>query len=116
MYLPEDFQDYKYLVEAHDNYFILSKTHHIYGDSGDPATVNCIYQYIYPSIYTIEGTYTTESYLVLPDVSSSFSDSDFDRGDFLPLFICNFLVCVIIVWVLNNLSRLFYKGGGFSSN
>ena len=97
MYLPSSYNNYKYLVEAHDNYVVLSPNHHIYGDSGDPATINCVYQYFYPSIYTIEGTYTSEDTLTFPDISSSFSDSIFDRGDFLDLFVCNFICCVIFI-------------------
>lgn len=83
---------------------------------GDSATIPCIAQYFTPSIYTIPCTYTTEDYLTFTDISSDFSDSIFDRADFPQLFICNFIICLIFVFVVNQLSKLFYKGGIFGSN
>lgn len=116
VYLPSEYQDYKYLVSTHDNYLLLSKNSHAYGESGDPATINCVAQYFTPSIYTIETTYTTENYETYTNISDLYTDSIFDRADFPQLFICNFIICLIWVFVINQLSKLVYKGGLFGSN
>lgn len=115
-YLPTEYHDYIYLCDISDNYVALTKNHHIYGESGDLATINCIYQYFTPSIYTIEGTYSSYETETFSDVSSQFSDDIFDRADFPIIFVCNFLTCVIFVFIINQLTKIVKKGGVFGSS
>lgn len=115
-YLPSEYSDYKYLVSLSDNYVILSTSKAIYGESGDSDTVPCIYQYFTPSIYTIESSFTSEESFSFSDISSDVSSSIFNRADFPIIFICNFIICLIFVWVINQLSKLVYKGGIFGPN
>ena len=115
-YLPSEYNSYKYACDYGDNYIALTKSHHIYGSSGDLATIPCIYQYFTPSIYTIEGSYSSYDYETFTDVSSQFSDSVFARSDFPILFVCEFFIVLVVLFVINNLSKLFYKGGLFGPN
>lgn len=80
---------------------------------GDIDTIPCVIQYFQPSITTIETSYSSYDTLSFTDVSSQFSTSIFDRADFPILFIDNFIICLIFVFVINQLSKLVYKGGLF---
>ena len=74
--------------------------------------------YILDANYTNNGMY---SYIDNYDVSYSlttlevddeyFGTSEYDRADFLNIFVVQFLIVLIFLWVFKNLSRLFVKGG-----
>ena len=83
---------------------------------GDIDSVPCIVQYFNPSINTIETSYSSYDTYTFSDVSSSISSSVFDRGDFPLIFICNFIIILIFAFILNQLTKLVYKGGVFGSN
>lgn len=112
-YMNSDYSDYKYLVEAHDDFLILSSRSHISGSSGDIDYIPIIYQYLSPSSLTIPSRYYSYDTLTFVDVSSQFSDSIYDRKDFPLIFICGFIILLIFLFVLNNLTKLVHKGGIF---
>lgn len=74
--------------------------------------------YTYDANYINNGMY---NYLDSYDLKYSLNtitidddyinDSDYNRGDFLPIFIVQFIIVVIFVWVFGHLSRIFFKGG-----
>lgn len=116
IYIDEDLQNYKYLVSASDNFLILSKQSHSNGDWNSPDELDVIYHYINPSITSFKTTYTTYSSTFYNDISSQFSSSIFDRADFPLIFICNFIIILIFAFILNQLTKLVYKGGIFGNN
>ena len=61
-------------------------------------------------VYSADGLFTQSAYQI---DRSLYSDSEFDRGDFTLIFICQFLICVWFVWLLNQLTKLVHKGGIF---
>lgn len=116
MFVNSQFQNYKYLVEPHDNFVILSTSKGIYGESGDLDSVPVYIQYFKPSHYGFESTYHSYDTFTFTDVSDSFSDDFLDRADSPFYFIVSFILCLFIVFIFNNLTKLFKKGGifGFS--
>lgn len=115
-YVSEDVpSSYKYLYEAGDNYIALTNTAHAYGSWNSPDTINVIYQYLSPSFYTVQTTKEVSSEVLYTNVSSQMSDGFFDRADAPIIFVCQFLVCVWFVWLLNQLSKLVHKGGVFGA-
>ena len=81
MFVNEDYQNYKYLVKASDNYVVLSNSRFIDGSWDSPDTINVIYQYIKPSWLTIEDTYTSSSSYTFKQVDI---DSEFtSRADYM---------------------------------
>ena len=110
MYIDENYNNYKYLVEAHDNYIILSSSSAIHGESGDTDNVNAIIQYINPP-YTIPLTYYSEKTFSFTDIESNLSNNIEDRADFPNIFICGFIIIFLLIFIINTLTRLFKKGG-----
>lgn len=113
MYIDSNYNNYDHLIEAHDNYLILSSSSRINGSSGDPDTINCVYNYFIPSI-TIPGRYSSEE-------SFSFTTLDLtnniaDRADFPLIFICGFILIFILIFIINQLTKLVKKGGIFGNS
>lgn len=111
IYVPSEYSNYKYLVSVSDNYIVLSNSNSIDGTWDNADTINVIYQYLTPSIYTIESTYTSTSSRRFSNYASNISDSVFVRADFPQLFICNFICVLIFAFVLNGITRLVRRGG-----
>lgn len=74
--------------------------------------------------YTLEAHYNNSgmySYLDYYDVayslttmqvdSDNFDSGDYSRADFPTIFVAQFVLVIIFYFVLNKLSRLFFKGG-----
>jgi len=57
------------------------------------------------------GRYYSYDSFTFTDVSSSVSDSIYDRADFPIIFLCGFIILLIFAFVINQLSRLVKKGG-----
>ena len=111
MYINSDYSNYKYLVDYGSNYVVLSTSHGIYGSSGDIDSVPVVVQYFQPSPLTLVTTYYSYDTMTFNDISDQFSSDFWDRADSPSLFICQFFVCVIIVFVFNQLSKIVKKGG-----
>lgn len=115
MYIDENYNNYKYLVEAHDNYVILSSSSAITGESGDTDSVNAIIQYFNPAL-TIPLTYYSDKTFSFTNIENQLSNNIEDRADFPIIFICGFILIFLFIFIINNLSKLFKKGGVFSSS
>lgn len=113
MYLESDYSNYNHLVELHDNFAVLSTSSHINGSSGDPDEVNALANYFDPH-YVVPFTYRSEETFSFDQITTS--DNIEDRGDFPKIFICGFIIIFILIFIINNLSKLFKKGGIFGFN
>lgn len=77
--------------------------------------------YEYVPHYTSGGAFSYVDYYdssftrtTLAVDSDDFSTNDFDRADMPLIFVCQFICCVFVVWMLDQLSKLVHKGGVFS--
>lgn len=111
MFVNEDYNNYKYIVDVSDNYITLSKQSSVNGSWQTPVEYDVIYQYINPSTLVIEDTKTTTSYLEFEkaDISNDF----WDRADSPTLFGCSVLVIFCACYILNVLTRIVKRGGIF---
>lgn len=68
-------------------------------------TNNGVYNYIDYYEYDFSlGTYELAS-------GDDFTYNEYNRSDFIPIFIGQFIVVIIFVWILNKISLLWKKGG-----
>lgn len=112
-YSTQEYLSYNHLVEAHDNYIILSSANRINGSSGDPDSVPAIYSYLNPHV-EIPFTYSSEESFSFPLVSLS---SDLQDSSMFPsIFICSFILIFVFVFIINQLTKLVKKGGIFGFN
>lgn len=82
---------------------------------GDIDSVPCYIQYFEPSSYGFESTYYSYDSFTFTDISDTFTSDMLDRADFPILFICSFCIAVITVFIINQITKLFCKGGIFGS-
>lgn len=116
MFISEDVpSSYKYLYEIGDNYIALTNSSHAVGSYMQPDEISVYYQYFVPSFQVLKTSRDVYSEVYYDNVSSQFSDNFFDRADAPVIFICQFIVCVWFVWLLNQLSKLVHKGGIFGA-
>lgn len=110
MYIDNDYLSYSYLVEAHDNYVILSNVSSIQGESGDFDSVHAVYNYFSPPV-TIPFTYYSYDTFNFPsiEVDNNFSS----RADFPFIFLCSFTLIFVLIFIINQLSKLVKKGRYF---
>lgn len=138
IYKSDDIPEgYNNIAEISDNYLVWVRESKLQSGTGYSA----YYQFISPSVsvlftdnykittgtnYIFDANYVNNgvySYIDSYDVSFSrdcisvdsdeVSSNDFDRGDMPSIFICQFICCVFFVWMLNQLSKLIRKDGGF---
>lgn len=111
MFVNTNYLDYEYIVEASDNYICLAKRSSVSANWQNPTTIDVIYQYISPSIMTVEAerTFTNSQEFSLVEVSDNF----FKRADCPQLIICELAVIFFILFILNALTRFVRKGGVF---
>lgn len=138
IYKSDDIPEgYNNVAEISDNYLVWVRESKL--QSG--TSYSAYYQFISPSVsvlftdnykitagtnYIFDANYVNNgvySYIDSYDVSFSrdcisvdsdeVSSNDFDRGDMPSIFICQFICCVFFVWMLNQLSKLIRKDGGF---
>lgn len=112
MYIDENYDNYKYLVQASDNFVVLTNQSSVSGSWDRPDTIDIIYQYFEPSFLVVESekTYTnTQTFTRINDIESGF----FARPDCLDIIKVQFLVIFFVIFVLNALTRFVRKGGVF---
>lgn len=112
-----DLNYYKYILQFGDNYVDFIHSNRINLSSGDSNTYAIYRQYFNPPYTTIYykrfyGPYI-ENFSSVTNSSYNFSNSIFDRADFPSIFICSFIVLFIFGWILNQLTKIFYKGRCF---
>ena len=111
MFVNSDYLDYEYIIEASDNYICLAKRSSVSADWQNPVTIDVIYQYVSPSIMTVEAERTFNSSQTFSRVD--VSDNFFERADCPQIIVCELLVIFFILFVLNALTRFVRKGGVF---
>lgn len=84
-----------------ENYKIKSGTSYSYN-------VNYINNGMYSFIDSIDSEFNLNTIQVDSDL---FSELDSSRGDYINIFLGQILVCICILWVAKQLTRLVYKGG-----
>ena len=138
IYRSDDIPEgYNKIAEISDNYLVWVRESKL--NSG--TSYSAYYQFISPSVsvlftdnykissgtnYSLDANYVNNGvyqYLDSYDVefsrdtlavsSEEISSNDFDRGDMPSIFICQFICCIFFVWMLNQLSKLIKKDGGF---
>lgn len=138
IYRSDDIPEgYNNIAEISDNYLVWVRESRL--NSG--TSYSAYYQFIKPSVsvlftdnykistgtsYILDANYVNNGvyqYLDSYDVvfsrdtievsSEDISSNDFDRGDMPSIFICQFICCIFFVWMLNQLSKLIKKDGGF---
>ena len=115
VYLPSNFNNYKYLVSYSDNYLVLSDSSFIAGDFNYPDEVDILIAYMDSPQY-IETTYTSYSSRFFDNISSQISN-DFSVSTFYPNYvIIGFIYIIFTLFIINQFTKLFKKGGVFSSN
>lgn len=111
MFVNSDYLNYDNIVEVGENYICLSKVNSVSADWQNPKTIDIIYQYISPSILTIESSRTFSSSQIFENVE--VSDNFFDRADSPQIIMCELAVIFFILFILNALTRFVRKGGVF---
>ena len=111
MFVNEDYTSYKYLVDASDNYVILTDQRSVNGSWQSPEEIDVIYQYLKPSFVTLETTQTFSSarYFEQIDVNNNF----YSRADCLDIIKVQIMIIFFILFIFNGLTRFVKKGGIF---
>lgn len=112
MYIPEELKNYKYIVEAHDNYVVLSNKSFIDADYSQPVTIKVLNKYIYPSdfyFYTYNTYYSSRDFVPLENTTSNYMNTI--------EFVLSAILCYIaikgLVWGLNIVTSCVRRGGIF---
>lgn len=139
MYKNNDIpEEYNNLAEFSDNYLVWVRESKLISGT----SYNAYIQYLIPSTYlvftnnykikngdkyTFDANYINNgmyNYLDSYDVNfelttlqvdnDTFNDFNNDRADYPLIFIAQFCTAIIIVWILNQLTKLVRKGGAFN--
>lgn len=111
MYVPEDYENYKYLVSANDNFVVLTNTRNVVASWDNPKSVNVVYQYFIPSIYTISDTVTFSNNKEFTEIETS--TSFYDRADCPQLITCSLLLIFFLLFIFNGVTKFARRGGIF---
>lgn len=114
MFVNQEYNRYKYLVEVSDNYIVLTDSRAVAGDWQTPVTIDIIYQYIEPSTLVIESerTFTNNRTFTEIEVSNNY----WDRADSIKITNGSILMLFMMIFFINGLTRIFKKGGIFFGN
>lgn len=111
IFVNDDYLDFKYLVSVSDNYFILTNQRSASGTWQEPETIDVIYQYIKPSIYTIESTQSITSSRTFTPIE--ITNNIENRADFNDIINSYFIILFFFLFLLNGFTRFAKKGGIF---
>ena len=111
MFVNSDYNNYKYLVSASDNYVVLSNESSINGDWNNPDSVSIIYQYFYPSTQVIRSTMTSYNTQTFTNVQSQISNDFYDRPDASNFIFTGGLFLFFALFVISLVTTLVHKGG-----
>lgn len=111
LFVNEGYERYKYVVDESDNYVVLTNQRTVTADWQNPEEIEVIYQYIKPSILTIEDTRTYTSNTVFEEIETT--DDLWYRGDCPEIQMCMIIMCMFLIWIFNALTKIGKKGGIF---
>lgn len=129
-------QEYNKLAEISDNYLVWVRESSLSSGTNYSAYI----QYIYPSpsllfttnykitkgdYYNLEANYSNNgmyNYITdydvnftktttLVDLDDYFDNSDYSRADFPTLFMAQFIIVIMLYFIINKITRLCFKGG-----
>lgn len=111
MYVPEGYEDFKYIVDFSDNYIVLSDRSSVSGDWQNPVERDVLVVYHVPSIYhfTYKRRFTTSQQFTRVDVDSSI----YSRADCPNIVCASFCLGLLIVFCINGLTKFVKRGGIF---
>lgn len=113
VYVDENYNNYKYLVRASDNYIILTNQRNAgYTDNYNAEEIDVIYQYISPSTMVIESTETIRGYTEFTEVENRTSEF-WERGDISNISTVVAIITILTCFVINGVTKIFIKGGMF---
>lgn len=114
MFVNEGYENYKYFVNASDNFVVLTNKSYVNADYNNPQEINVIYQYFNPSYITIEGKQTirTSTSYIQVETSNSF----WDRPDCSNIMTCIFFIVILSLFIINGLTKFIVKGGIFNAD
>lgn len=111
IFVNDGYENYKYLVEASDNYVILSNDNYASGSWDNPDKIDVIYQYLKPSILTVETemSFTREQTFERVEITTEY----WQRADCPELTCASLAMLLFILFIINALTRFVKKGGVF---
>lgn len=109
IFVNSDYSNYNRLVGVSDNYVVLTNSSYADGTWQQPDEIDVIYQYLTPSILTIEGTRSFTNYQEFERVD--ITDNDWYRADIPQTLTFSFLLVVGVLFIFNACTRLFRRGG-----
>lgn len=111
IFVNEQYSDFNYLVSTQDNYVVLTNVRSAYGTWQDPQYIDVVYQYFYPSIYSIKGTQSITSEKIFDKIDTTSNIEN--RADFNFILSSYFIILFFIIFLLNAFTRFVRKGGVF---
>lgn len=114
VFVKEEYANYDNLVEASDNYIVLTNRASVNGSWDDPNEINVIYQYLEPSELVIEDTmtFTSSRSFESIDISNDF----YDRADCHEILFSGFLISFLCCFIINGITKFVVKGGIFNAD
>lgn len=112
MLLNEDLKQYKYVVQAHDNYITLYNKSYVSASYQDPKTIKVLNQYIFPSdmyFYTYETFYTDRDFMQIENVNTSY----FNTIEFFMAVVLVYIVIKGLIFGMNAITNIVKRGGVF---
>lgn len=113
VYLDDTYSNYKYLVEASDNYIVLSNDNMVTGSWENPDTIDIIYVYFKPSTLVLQSSRTFSNTQRFTNVSSNFDDNFWNRVDATNMLLVGSIVVLWFCIIANCVTSLVNKGGIF---
>lgn len=101
--------DFKYLVSRSDNYLILTNVPSVNASYNNPADIDTLVQYIYPSTYSYESTLTVSSSKSYDRID--VTDSFWERADSVNIMFGGFFILFLFVFIFNQFTKLVRSGG-----
>lgn len=111
MYVPENYENYKYVVSYHDNYVVLTNRRSVTASWDNVQNVPVIYQYFVPSIYTFPSVSSFSSSRTFEEIE--VSSDYYDRADCPQLTTCILGIIFFVLFILNGITKFVKKGGIF---
>ena len=113
VYIDENYDNYKYLVEASDNYLVLTNQRTAgYTDSYEYEEIDIIYQYLNPSTMVIEDTRNVRGYTEYKQVNDITSEF-WERPDISNISIVVALIVILVCFIINGVTKFCLRGGLF---
>lgn len=113
IYVDENYDNYKYLVEVSNNYIVLTNQRTAgYENSYDYEEIDIIYQFFEPSTMIIEDTKNVRGYTEYTEIENRTSEF-WERPDISNISIVVALIVVLTLFIINSITKFVIRGGLF---